>query len=309
MMVSYLLSYDSFKQILNKSIFFKVKLTLLEEVAKNPDRYIGLFRPTKPKAKLIQNITQSNEIRFGDAFEIIIEEYLKILKFEIKERKFVFQNDSLIFDQLFAKNDNLYFIEQKLRDDHDSTKKRGQIENFEKKSKLLLNEYPDQELTGIMYFIDPGLSKNEKYYISELRRISKEYELNTHLFYGKELFTWLEEPQIWDEIITYLTQWKNEIPDLPIINFDQDPEDSFEQIKHISPKLMMSLCENEIIYHEIILTLFPEKKTLHLLLEFYKKNVEKNRILKKLVTILEEKLGIMKTSSKNMKLTDYADND
>lgn len=308
-MISYLLSYDSFKQILNRSIFFKVKLTLLEKVAKNPDRYIGLFRPTKAKAKLIQNITQSNEIRFGDAFEIIIEEYLSILKFEIKEKKFVFQNDSLIFDQLFTKNNNLYFIEQKLRDDHDSTKKRGQIENFEKKSKLLLNENPDQELTGIMYFIDPGLSKNEKYYISELKRISQQYELNTNLFYGKELFTWLNKPQIWDEIIAYLTQWKEEIPDFPIINFDLDPEDSFEQIKHISPKLMISLCENEIIYHEIILTLFPEKKTLHLLLEFYKKNVEKNRIIEKLVAILEEKLGIMKTNSKKMKLTDYTDND
>jgi len=39
---------------------------LLEKVAKNPERFIGLFRPTKPPAKLLQHYTQSQEIRFGD---------------------------------------------------------------------------------------------------------------------------------------------------------------------------------------------------------------------------------------------------
>ena len=33
----------------------------------------------------------------------------------------------------FKKDDVHYFVEQKVRDDHDSTKKRGQISNFEKK--------------------------------------------------------------------------------------------------------------------------------------------------------------------------------
>ena len=72
-----MMNYNKFKQILNETIFEKSKADLLTKIANSPSRYIGLFRPTKPKAKLLQNLLQSHEIRFGDAFEIIIEEYLR----------------------------------------------------------------------------------------------------------------------------------------------------------------------------------------------------------------------------------------
>jgi len=78
-----MMNYNKFKQILNETIFEKSKADLLTKIANSPSRYIGLFRPTKPKAKLLQNLLQSHEIRFGDAFEIIIEEYLRIIGYEI----------------------------------------------------------------------------------------------------------------------------------------------------------------------------------------------------------------------------------
>ncbi len=53
------------------------------------NRLIGLFRPTKPKAKILQNLLQSHEIRFGDAFEEAIEEYFKEFGYQILEKKFV----------------------------------------------------------------------------------------------------------------------------------------------------------------------------------------------------------------------------
>jgi len=73
-----ILKYNEFRNILNKTIFEKTKVDLLEKIAEYPNRYIGLFRPTKPKAKILQNLLQSHEIRFGDAFENIIKSYLKI---------------------------------------------------------------------------------------------------------------------------------------------------------------------------------------------------------------------------------------
>lgn len=72
------MDYSLFKQIFNETIFEKSKADLLEKISNSPSRYIGLFRPTKPKAKILQNLLQSHEIRFGDAFEHVIEEYLKI---------------------------------------------------------------------------------------------------------------------------------------------------------------------------------------------------------------------------------------
>ncbi len=78
--------YKKFKGILNETIFEKSKARLIEKIAQSPNRYIGLFRPTRPKAKILQNLLQSHEIRFGDAFEIIIEAYLREFGYEILEK-------------------------------------------------------------------------------------------------------------------------------------------------------------------------------------------------------------------------------
>ncbi|GAA7762346.1 hypothetical protein JP0169_14870 [Helicobacter pylori] len=56
---------------------------------KNPERYLGIFRPTKPKTKLLQNLLTSHEIKFGDAFEYLIEEYLKEHNFRLYLKKFL----------------------------------------------------------------------------------------------------------------------------------------------------------------------------------------------------------------------------
>jgi len=105
------MEYTKFKAIFNEIIFERSKADLITKVAKYPQRYIGLFRPTKPKAKLLQNLLQSHEIRFGDAFEKLIEEYLKEFKFEILNKTFDYGNsDKLNVDQFF-KNDDFYFFE------------------------------------------------------------------------------------------------------------------------------------------------------------------------------------------------------
>ena len=48
------MEYKFFQNILNKQIFEWSKSDLLEKLSKYPERYIGLFRPTKPKAKILQ---------------------------------------------------------------------------------------------------------------------------------------------------------------------------------------------------------------------------------------------------------------
>ena len=66
------MKYDIFKNKLDNRIFgddlnYEILLTVL----KNPKRYVGLFRITNAKTKLIQNLTQSCEIKFGDFLEEI----------------------------------------------------------------------------------------------------------------------------------------------------------------------------------------------------------------------------------------------
>lgn len=265
-----IMEYNLFKQIFNETIFEKSKADLLEKIASSPSCYIGLFRPTKPKVKILQNLLQSHEIRFGEAFEHAIEKYLRIKGCEILPKRFTNgDGDVLNIDQCFRKDGKVYFIEQKVRDDHDSTKKRGQILNFEKKLDIMLSEYAEEELIGIFYFIDPDLVKNKNFYAAELKKMTTDYNVETQIFYGKPLFEYLSYSDIWDEVLTYLVEWKKEIPDLPEINFDLDAQHTFEEIKDLKPLVFRKLLTNDEIFKEIILTLFPEKKTLKLLYEYY----------------------------------------
>ena len=77
------MNYEKFCEILNKHIFEDEKKELLRRIAERPERFIGLFRPTKPGAKVLQHLLQSHEIRMGGALEEIIEEILKYLGFEV----------------------------------------------------------------------------------------------------------------------------------------------------------------------------------------------------------------------------------
>ncbi len=235
---------------------------------------------------------QSHEIRFGDAFEILIEEYLKKFSFEILDKKFsTDDDDELNIDQCFKKDGKIYFVEQKVRDDHDSTKKRGQIQNFEKKLNEMINKYGEKSLIGIFYFIDPELKKNKNYYDTELKRMSKAYGVGLHLFYGEELFAFLGHVEIWQEILKYLKEWKKEIPELPETNFDLNAESSFEEIKDLNPAWFRSIFEIDEIFNDIVLTIFPQKKTLKLLLEHYESKSNEKTIYKTLSELIKNRIN------------------
>lgn len=129
---------------------------LLKTVIKSPHRYTGIFRLTNAKTKLIQNVTQSREIKFGDFMEEIVTEYIALMGYHNLDKNI--GNDdagnALSADQVFEKGNGTYLIEQKIRDDHDSTKKRGQFEDFWKKYTLLKSKYPHRKIIASMWFID-----------------------------------------------------------------------------------------------------------------------------------------------------------
>jgi len=266
-----IMQYDEFISILNDNIFGKSKADLLEKIKANPYRYMGIFRPTKPIGKITQNLLQSHEIRFGSAFEIIISKYFKLMGYEILDNKIIDKdaNINLQMDHLVKKNNKYYFVEQKVRDDHDSSKKRGQISNFEHKISQLVTIYPEKDLIAIMYFIDPSLIKNKSYYLKELKAIEKDYNVEAHLFYGKDFYDFIKAPNVWDEINEYLIKWRASIPDLPIVNFDLDSNDTFEEIKDLNPSIYNYLFSNDKIYEQIIKTIFPTGETVKLLLKYF----------------------------------------
>jgi len=287
------MNYNEFKEILNQKIFNETKADLIRKIADYPDRYIGLFRPTKPKGKIIQNLTQSAEIKFGDAFEVIIEKYFNEYGFKSLDKIYKKEGKKVLnLDQLFIKDKKIVFIEQKIRDDHDSTKKRGQIDNFIQKIEILQNKYPNLDIEAIFYFIDNGLKKNKNFYQEKIEEIKNDYGIECYLFYSEELFE-RYNIYIWDEIINYLKKWKQEIPELPEIDFDKDIDKNFEEIKKVELEKFRKIFKNDEVFNQMMLTISPKKKLLYKLLDFFKdesSKYPKRKIYKTLINLLENKL-------------------
>ena len=266
-----ILPYQYFVDVFNRKLFEDSYSDLLKKIAQNPERYIGLFRPTKPRTKLIQNITQSHEIRFGDALETIFEEYFRSTGFEVLQKRFVYNNKELNVDQLIRKNNEIYLIEQKVRDDHDSSKKVGQFDNFERKYHAISQMYPHCDIIPIMWFIDDSLVKNMNYYLVQMESMGNDYLCSPKLFYGEDMFTKIDcfSIDIWKEVICYLERWKNTLPDMPEVNFDINADDVFNEIKGLEPIVYRKLFTNNNIVSQIFPIIFPEGTVLRKLLLYF----------------------------------------
>lgn len=292
------LDYEEIKNIFNKKIFENSKISLLEKLAENPNRYVGIFRPTKPKTKIIQNITQSHEIKFGDAFEILIRECFEKSGYISQDR--IIKVDELTdkkgyvdLDQLFEKDNRIVFIEQKIRDDHDSTKKRGQIDNFEIKINLLIEKY-NKDISCYFYFIDDSLTKNKTFYTEKINELSTMYGLDIKLFYGNTIFEKEGIIEIWEEeIISFLTKWRLELPELPEINFDLNFQSTYDEIQNMKPLFFRKILENDILIQEIFPIIFPENKVLKLLLANFKIKSEIKNKQQSIYTNLYKKLNLI----------------
>ena len=261
-----ILSYEHFIDKLNEHICQNSALCyeLLVKVINDPNRYTGIFRVSNTKTKLIQNVTQSREIRFGDFLEDIVTDYIGAMGPYTNLDKNIGKGEDgkdLNADQVFMAGDTVYLIEQKVRDDHDSSKKRGQYENFQKKMYLLRAKYPDKRLDASMWFIDDSLVKHKTYYLGRAAEETIE-NAEIHIFYGETLFEELfGRMDVWDEIVGYLQKNKRERSDeiLTVPDFDTSEEmlEALRRLKSENAKLFKKLKSDKPKYVRLRSELFP----------------------------------------------------
>ena len=266
-----LISYEDFKAKLDAKITSDDDFyyELLVNVIKYPLRYTGIFRLSNAKTKLLQNVTQSHEIKFGDFLEDIVTEYLAIVKYNNIDKNIGAdeEGNQLSADQIFEKNSTYYLVEQKIRDDHDSTKKRGQFDNFRKKCLRLKRTYPGSPVIAVMWFIDDSLMKNKKYYEDEIKK-NQEENVEMHIAYGGALFTdgLLKHPEVWDELCRHLSNNKSERKEevLSIPDFDTSPEmrQALNRLQQENPTLLKKLLSDSPQYKQLRMELFPTMSNL-----------------------------------------------
>jgi len=264
-----MIDYQEFSSILNRHIFGEEKKDLLERIAKKPERFVGLFRPTKPESKILQNIFQSREIRFGDAMEEIAKSILVSLGYEILDSQIT---PELRVDLYFCRSKSFYMVEQKIRDDHDSTKRIGQFVNFREKFEFLFSRHSSKLEDAAMWFVDPSLMKNRKYYLREMDKLKSETCCkNIFLFYGSEFFNHLGISNLWDDLLGWLLVWREDLPTMPEIDFDADSNDSFEQIRSLEIKYWRKIIKEDDLWTQGIMgILFRTGETLQRMVDYLK---------------------------------------
>lgn len=257
------LEYETFANIMNRHIFQSERRDLLRTLVEHPERFVGLFRPTRPESKLFQHIFQAREIKFGDAMEEIIGLILGQAGF-IPQDKRITADLECDHYFLFSDRQKALLIEQKIRDDHDSTKRRGQWENFEVKVQKLFSKHGGR-LMAVFYFVDPSLHKNRSFYTSKITELRKSLGFDEiYLCYGEELFTKLGFAQAWDQLVTLLKRWKSEIPVMPDVNWEAlEAISELKELAQSEPQLWLKFARCSPLWDEgIVDVLFPTHRGL-----------------------------------------------
>lgn len=259
------MDFDSFKRIFESKIYEGTRSGLVLSIADRPERFVGVFRSTPVKEKVAQFVSQSREIKFGDAFEELIGKLLEENDFLALPKTLVnSQGQSFNADQLVQRKDGgILLIEQKIRDDHDTSKRVGQIDNFREKILALISANGDDFMVGYFYFIDPGFRKNQAYYSRRLVELEKELGVPLKLAYGRELFEFIGIPEVWDEVIDHLTTWRDSLPTFSTLNFDDDSDLTLSEFGSVvTSSVLLKLFRNDEVRTKVLPILFPTNETL-----------------------------------------------
>lgn len=258
----------TFNAVMNEDRVESIR-KFIEYAIKNPHEIIGADNLSTTEDTYIGRMRQSQEIKYGNAIEDALTLYIGLMGYKNLDKKIGKGPDGkeLYADQVFMdeKKKIVYLIEQKKKDNHDSTKKRGQMINFKEKTKRLVKKYPGYKIVACMWFLNTYV-KNKKFYLEEMAK-NKNKRISMHLFYGEELFTKLfKRPDVWYEFLTYLRKVKKERSNTKITmpNFDTSPKalKALKQLKENKPGAYKKLMSDKPEYILLRAELFPTGQNL-----------------------------------------------
>lgn len=232
---------DKLKEIFEKhykSVGSYLCAKLLENKKKNVNNDAS-FAPLPDWMRVIGTFVTTLNIRYGDYIEEIINLFLEengAILLKNKEIINITSKELKKYDLFFELNGTIYIGEIKIRDNHDSTKKVGQINNLIAKVEKIKNN-TNKKISAILFFLDSSIKKNKSFYEKELLK-----NINIEKFsvlYGDEFFEKFKLSVEWNElkklIISYNDDIKNnnEIYEIAYRNLKKEEKEEFNKIKNI----------------------------------------------------------------------------
>jgi len=100
-----------------------------------------------------------------------------------------------------------------------------------------------------MYFIDPSLTKNRRYYLDELSAtIHPKFNIDLWLCYNGELFDKLGNPTAWNTLEQALIQWRDTVRQDINLNYDFDPETTVVETQLVTLSTWLSFAQNDLLW-------------------------------------------------------------
>lgn len=249
------------------------RLWLLRYMVKRPEQFPGRFCSVHPENVLRFHILRRQERQWGKTLKGLIAKWLEHYGYQRLGERIEVDGEKMKCDHYILSPDQSFvvLIEQKVRDDHDSSKARGQWRNnFVPKVRALYRKH-GENLIAVAYFIDPTFRKNFNLYEREAQKLRRELGLvSIHIWYGRELFEQLPfaNASDWDEMLDWLKRWHRDLPELPDVNWETD--DAIAELQNIAqrhPFLWRQFAEQESLWKEgYIDVLFPTRKGLRAIL-------------------------------------------
>jgi hypothetical protein len=273
-----MIEYEVFTQFMNQSTSAGFQGSLFSKICNTPNRYIPIFRSSKNLAKLVQSTESFYDFDFKGAYNEIFSSFLVSEGFkELNRNLYSSEGELLKVDQLLQFPDDerrFLLVDIQVRDDQ-SIRKNQFAEQFYSQIAALRKQYNKKEqIVAIQYFIDPNFRENYKFFVDQQAKISI-LGVEARVFYGQELFNYLQIPTVFGQIREYFQRWQTEVLDMPSLDFDLLAQNSAIEIEKrmiaekdaLKVETFIALLDTDSAVDEILPVLFPTGETLRILIE------------------------------------------
>lgn len=261
---------------------------IIDKMITKPKLLTGFKKINTFSLRMYASFGQANNIKYGTVLENYFNKYLEEMGWKMLERDYTltdeekqrYQNDSnrVNVDLVAKHEDTIIFIEQKILDNHDSTKKTGQLRNFQEKATVIQRTYPSYDIYGFEWFIDDTQVKNGSNWQThneEFEIEHPEYKNKLFVVYGTGLedklseITDIDHSGMLTSFDTFMKNWHlSHGKDLPELEFDKYPMDVVERLKLYSYKKVYDMLTNEELREQIHPIIFPNNQVYRAYLEY-----------------------------------------